>query len=581
MESVPAKGRRVVVVWSVVGAALLTTLWTLTTTTNYITDTRIKQVGSRSTKEPCLSPEMRRRLAASLTKLQRDLRASHPGVGERWRRELHKVAATLDPRLDREPLRPATLVCPEHHNGTKFVVEKCTGAPPLRQVLSVVVAARGWQPSRVSRVVRALNSHYNLTIVLILSDGDPSPVTDRAVVVVRQDAAVSDGRALDDAVSRVTTPYVFLGEGLGDFSWQHSALGRLVRVLDRLGGQGVAGGSHRDHRGQWRHGCLQRSLTNYHATFLSGYQHSGQECMYCDDVLGPVLASVGLVHRVPFSHALSGPALYRDWHTRVTQAGYLTLACPDVMFFLQEEATMDASDWQAYARQWSLQTIQAHDGEQYSFTCREVAISCSDLRKKIASYLVAPCCREAIMAGITVLDTFAGQHGLAYELHHGSLLGAVKLAAFLPWDFDQDIYYDCKDRRTWESLNGYLKGRKTGCHVRLSSARRQLVLQCATFFVDMVCRSPLTGHSLPAGYRNVTTWVEYGGRRVSVMANPGAAVRDQTGPENLRHAQHWRVPARPAAGAWRPCHTPATQACLDHHPADGSLAFSHPPVCLP
>ncbi|XP_053631075.1 uncharacterized protein [Cherax quadricarinatus] len=576
------RGRTVVVLWSVVGAAVLTTLWTLASTANYPTDPRIKQAATRPSKEPCLSQDMRRRLAASLTRLQRDIK-SQPGMSEqggRWWRELGKVAAQLDPRLHRETLRPATLVCPEHYDGTKFIVERCTGTPPLAKLVSVVVPARGWHPSRVSQVVRGLNTGHNLTIILILSNDDPPPDTNKSVLVLRYDDTVSDGKALHEALANVNTSFVFLGDSLAYFSWQHSSLQRLLRVLDRLGGEGVAGGSYRDEQGQWRHGCLQRSLTNYHATFLSGYQHSAQECMYCDDVLGPVLTSTRLLQHVPFSHALSGPALYRDWHTRVTQAGYLTLACPDVMFFLQEEPIMDTTDWKIYATQWSLQSVHSYDDEQYSFTCSEVGIRCSDLRKKITWYLVPPCCREAIMGGITILDNFAQEKGLSYELHHGSLLGAVKLGAFLPWDFDQDIYYNCKDRRTWETLDDFLKTKNTGCHMRMSTAR-QLVLQCTTFFVDMVCRKPLTGHTLPLPYRNVTTWVEYGKRRVSVMANPGNAIRDQIGPENLRHAQHWRVPGRPDPGAWRPCQTPATQSCLDHHPADGSLTFSHPPVCLP
>ncbi|XP_042229529.1 uncharacterized protein LOC121871375 [Homarus americanus] len=585
MDGVAAKCRSWLALrWLVVAAVLITAWMTVATSGSHFSFTRSRDLGgSKPIEEHCLSQDTRRRLAASLTKIQRLMSGGQSGSDEvgRWSREVGRVVAELDPRLARENLRPPTLVCSDHHNGTKFLVNNCKGVPRLAQVVSVVVPARGWQPSRVSQVLHGLAAHHNLTTILILADDDPTPDTNGMTLVQRYDHAVSDGKALNDAIALVNTSFVLVATSLAHYSWLHSPLERLVRVLDRLGGEGVAGGSYRDEQGQWRHGCLQRSITNYHATFLRGYQHSILECMYCDEVLGPFLASTHLLQQHPFPDEVSGPALYREWHTKVTQAGYLTLACPDVMFFLQEEPIMNTADWNTYATRMSIQTIHSYDGKEYKFKCSDVHIKCDDLRKTITWYLIPLCCREAIMHGITILDDFAREKGLLYEMSHGSLLGAVKLGTYLPWDFDQDIYYDCKDRRIWETINEFLKARNTGCHLRVSNDRKLLVLQCTTFFVDMPCRKPLSSHTLPAVYRNVTTWIDYGGRRVSVMANPGSAARDQAGPDNLRHAQHWRVPGHPDPGAWRPCQNPTDQACLDHHPADGSLAFTSPPMCLP
>ncbi|XP_071518179.1 uncharacterized protein [Panulirus ornatus] len=586
------------VVWVVlVIAGVVTIIWTVAynqggySAAPWLT----RESGSRPPDEPCLSQEMRRRLAASLTRLKREME-SHLGGGvggggndTGWRLwwEMGTVAAILDPRLARDALRPPSLVCPEHHDGTRYVVTPCKSSPRLSHVVSVVLPARAWPHDRLARVLRGLASaHHHLQVVVILSSDDadatsPPDVAD-GDVVLRYDEGVSDGRALNAAVGNVTTPFVFVGEALADFSWEQSPLQRLLRVLDRLGGVGgVASGAYRDPDGQWRHGCLQRSLTNYHATFLRGYIYSAQACMYCDDALGPLVIRTPLVQRLPFRDSLSGPAVYRDWHTRAAQAGYLTVVCPDAMFFVEQEALMEASDWKSYASLWGVQSVRSYDEEEYRFSCSDVRLDCSNLRKRVAWYLVPPCCREAIMRGVAILDDFAREKGLTYELQHGSLLGAVKLGTYLPWDFDQDIRYDCRQRRAWETLKDYLKERKSGCHLRPSGDKHLLVLQCKTFFVDMACRSPLSHHALPPAHRNTTTWVLYGGRRVGVAANPGGVAREQSGPEHLRHAQHWRIPDRPDPGAWRPCRTPSSHTCLDQHPADGSLAFSTPPQCLP
>lgn len=503
-------------------------------------------------------------------------------VSGRWSWEVGRVAAMLDPRLARDDLRPATVVCPEHHNGTKFVVERCGSSPRLSEVVSVVLLARGWQHDRLARVVRGLSSDHNLPVVLILSHDDPTPDVGDAGLLLRYDDSVSDGKAFKDAIGNVITPYVFVAESLEDFSWDQSPLQRLLRVLDRVGDVGgVAAGAYRDVDGHWRHGCLQRSLTNYHATYLRGYQYSSQECMYCDDVLGPLVARTALLRRLPLREALQGPAAWRDWYTRLTHAGYLSLVCPDVMFFVKEEPSMTPDHWKAYATQWAVQTVRSYDDTEHGFSCTDVHINCNNMRKRIAWYLVPPCCREVIMGGIALLDDFARENDLPYEMQHGSLLGAVKLGSYLPWDFDQDVRYDCEQRHAWEALREYLKDRKNGCSLGLATDKKQLVLHCKTFFIDLGCRSPLSHHTLPAAYRNVSTWVVYGGRHVSVPANPGGVAREQSGPEVLRHAQHWRIPDRPDPGAWRPCRTPASQACLDHHPGDGSLAFTSPPQCLP
>lgn len=499
----------------------------------------------------------------------------------KWSAQLDMISSVLDPRMGQEVLRPTSLVCPESYDNNKFLEHKCDFAPPLAEVLSVILPARGWEEDRLSRVVQGLREKHDLTVILLLGKDDPEPPQGENLVVLRQNLSVSTGAFLNEAVSKVKTSHVLIGDGLVHFSWNFSPLARLLRVVDCLPAVGVAAGAYRDESGRWRHGCLQKSFTNYHATFIRGYQYSRQECMYCDDVLGPFLVPANLLQRLSFGTTLEGSLLYRDWFTRLGQEGYLYLVCPDVMFFLDAEPVMTRDDWKEYATKWVLQSISAFDNIEYKFTCTEVHINCGNLRSKINDYLIPPCCSDILMHGMSITNEFAEINGIEYEMHHGSLLGAVKLGSYLPWDFDHDIYFDCRDRKAWKAMGTYLKKIKSGCNLRYPSSKVPFVIQCKTFFIDMVCRKPLSRHILPEIYRNTSTWVEYGGYRVPVMANPGAAARDQAGPNSLRHAQHWRVPDRPEAGAWRPCTHPFKQACLDHHPADGSLAFSSPPRCLP
>ncbi|ROT77174.1 uncharacterized protein [Penaeus vannamei] len=577
------------VAWACLGAGTVILTWTIFTMGSprwlpvSISAWMRRKPLPRTPPVPCLPLAMRQRLASELASLSRDIlaHADEDPHNSKWSAQLNLITSVLDPRMDQEDLRPPSLVCPEDFDSTTFSELKCNSAPPLAQVLSVILPARGWDEDRVSRVVHGLGKKHGLTVILLLGKDDPEPPRSEKLLVLRQNQSLSSGALLNEAVSWVKTSHVLVGHGLVHFSWDFSPLTRLLRVIDRLPAVGVAAGAYRDESGRWNHGCLQRSITNYHATFIRGYQYSGQECMYCDDVLGPFLAPASLLRRPSFGNTLDGPLLYRDWFTRLGQEGFLYLVCPDVMFFVETEPVMTREDWKAYATMWVLQGVSGFDNKEYDFSCTEVHINCANLRNKIDYYLIPPCCSDILMNGMAITNGFAEVTGVEYEMHHGSLLGAVKLGSYLPWDFDHDIYFDCRDKRAWKAMGTYLKRTKSGCSLRFSSSKVPYVIQCRTYFIDMVCRKPLSRHTLPDVYRNVSTWVEYGGYRVPVMANPGAAARDQAGPNNLRHAQHWRVPDHPDAGAWRACQNPFKQACLDRHPADGSLAFSYPPRCLP
>ena len=49
------------------------------------------------------------------------------------------------------------------------------------------------------------------------------------------------------------------------------------------------------------------------------------------------------------------------------------------------------------------------------------------------------CCTNAFVHILSVFDRISEELGFHYEIDSGTLLGAVKLNNFIPWDIDGDI----------------------------------------------------------------------------------------------------------------------------------------------
>ncbi len=50
------------------------------------------------------------------------------------------------------------------------------------------------------------------------------------------------------------------------------------------------------------------------------------------------------------------------------------------------------------------------------------------------------CCVQSFNHVVATMDSVSTKLGVHYELNSGSVLGAVKLNNFLPWDIDGDFY---------------------------------------------------------------------------------------------------------------------------------------------
>ncbi|XP_063595339.1 uncharacterized protein LOC134772302 [Penaeus indicus] len=520
-----------------------------------------------------LGLDQRRRLAAELREVQSEvarLAGTKAVVDSKWVLRLDSLAAQLDPRdalsrphkawdfsawLPNTPRPNASAqgerhVCAEVYLGNKYdwplyqhgmEQEQCTDVPPFSSVLTAVLPAESWPDDVLELVLAQIRKLYEIPVVVLVRKGGSRAANESQVSFVEMDSGISNSENLNAAVSKVTTPFVLLGESLAHFSNQ-SSLERLVRVLDDLDHVQVAGGAARDTRGHWSHGCLQQHMANYQAKYTLGYYHSKYECMYCDDLLTPFVTRTKLLHSLAFSAGLSGQAVYRDWFAKVRGAGHLAVLCPDVMFFLGAHVNMTADDWLPVARRWSLERVQAFDGREHVFSCESVGISCKNPLGIIKSYLLPPCCIAEMEEVIGYLVSYAEQNHLDYELHLGSVLGAIKLGQYLPWDYDTDIVVNCHQFDEWWNIDAYMNITRIKCRKKMVWNGYMNII-CPHFFLEIICHKGRNNSRvhLPAEYRDIPTQALYSGRWINVRSNPGLYCRNAMGLEVLRHAAHWRT----------------------------------------
>ncbi|XP_066980505.1 uncharacterized protein [Macrobrachium rosenbergii] len=557
-----------------------------------------------TTDDPLFSVEYRRRLADAIANVQRQISrvaGRQAMVDGKWALTLGAIVDELDPRRflslnssrDLEGNKTASStnrtrhVCPEVFMGKRYdhpfyqhgmETSNCSDVPDFSQTLTAILPAQSWSPSDANFIISKLSKQYDIPIIALVSNRTTLKFKQKNIKILVARKNYSEATLLNGLMKLSRTPYVFLGPSLTHFTNQ-SSLERLVRILDETEHVKVVGGAARDAHGHWIHGCLQQKMSNYRAKYTIGYYYSKSECMYCDDLLTPFVTTKKLVAEIPFTEGLHGPALLRDWFAKVREAGHLTMTCPDVMFFVNNHASMTGGDWQMMAQQWALQEIHSYTDDVYSFTCDSVNIKCDNLRSITKSLLLPPCCIEDAHKDVGFLIDFADSRGLEYELQAGSVLGAVKFGSFLPWDMDHDIFVECKDFKTW-TKEFSIFSKTFNCTPKVKYKNTFLKIFCRSFTLDIFCRSRMSKIFLPEEYQDIPTTIWYGGRWTKVVSNPGLFSRNSIGSEILKHMQHSthftdtetsRGYGR--AGVWLPCKVPKHHSCLDRYPADGSLPF--------
>ncbi|XP_066980514.1 uncharacterized protein [Macrobrachium rosenbergii] len=561
----------------------------------------------------------RRRLAATVAEVEREI---HRLAGKRgvidanWSLKLAAVAEELDPRIALrtksswdysarlpgmkpvpQPENGTRHVCPEvylgpkhssHYGQTGMKTQKCSYVPDFKNVLTVVLPAISWTPNITNFVIEQIRKFYDVPIIAAVDSADEIEiernVSKLSVEKVPQ-GYEKEGRFMNELTKKITTPFILIATSLAHFNNQ-SSLERLVRVLDELQNVKVVGGAARDLDGHWIHGCLQQRMANYEAHYSMGYYYSKYECMYCDDLLTPFLTTTAFLRKIQFTEDLSGNALYRDWFAKVLVNGHLTMVCPDVMFYVSNHPNITKQQWLKVAKHWSLEKIVSYDGKEYRFDCSSVGITCKNPLTIIQSFLLPPCCRAVMEKYLGYLIDYAKEHNLAHELQVGSALGAMKMDGYLPWDFDMDIIFECKDYETWLKSGKFLKPKH--CNPTVSSKNIYITVRCPNFFLELYCHeyNATSQQFLPEEYQHIPTTIKYSGKDVVVSANPGLHTRNRMGIDSLKHAAHWRTlkvskigkakGGYDHPGIWNPCRNPKHHSCLDRYPGDGNLPFKDP-----
>ena len=123
------------------------------------------------------------------------------------------------------------------------------------------------------------------------------------------------GKSWNDLISRVKTPFVFLGRELVDFNtdvhldkllWDF-----ITRNLTIVGGAIKILPS-----GQWLHNCYQMVYKSYTLAYQVGYKESASDCLKCNFLHGPFLARTDFMKSTPFDEGLTKHVLFYDYFVK-------------------------------------------------------------------------------------------------------------------------------------------------------------------------------------------------------------------------------------------------------------------------
>ncbi|KAJ8876127.1 hypothetical protein PR048_024036 [Dryococelus australis] len=588
----------------------------------------------------CLSPGSKgfaTCFLASLVLAQRRPGPLRTKVDPRILLKLRSVVMQLDPRfssdpdilLDEKPFgggnqsllryRDSADVCGEEFRGAKhgfpYYQEGFVLSPscdfkkrrPVNELVTVLINFSGEESLDVNRLEVVLQGargyHSHMRVVIAVADNSSRELLNRTeqvasrlkkVDVIRVSPAdvARPGRVWNRMALIAATPYVLVGRGLTHLN-SYARLERQVYAISRSTNVVVAGGAFRNLTGHWKVGCYQSEIRNYYLRYLEGYRYSDRDCMYCDHLEGPFVAKTSSLTENPLHGELSDDVVFEDWFLRVKNSDQLAMSCPDAMYFVhgadqrkvsssQERQQRRQDSWLSLAREWQIHRVFLPPNIIYLFSCKEVGLSCSP-SKWVRGFLLPSCCLVQVARTFKALDDFASERGLRYEINSGSLLGAVKLRSFMPWDIDGDVTFEQRDYATFHKKRHWLRGRGVkldGFRPPTAKSPAYFKMRTPEVDVDMIGSDTMSTVFLPADVREMPTRVNVLGLWLRGQANPGLYARNRYGPNYLKHSQSWRTLGLKDswaeyrnAGSWTPCPKEYHHACLDHYPVDGNIDF--------
>ena len=340
--------------------------------------------------------------------------------------------------------------------------------------------------------------------------------------------------------------------------------------------------------GHWKSHCWQAKIQAYNLVLEPGYQKSKCDCMICSVLWenhGPFIARAETLNLYLDGTIPSNEIMFMDLFLKLNNAGLEILSCPDLLIQTSDfENHPSFQHWSALAQKWKFLGVSIEMGpaKVLEFSCETIGTECNPT-VQTKSILAPWCCTYAANHIVTVMNKITKEVGVHYELDSGSLLGAVKLNNFIPWDVDGDIYIRSEDiehfhkygmaRYILESEGIEIYGWNQDNYWDIGAGHYQLRYKGLEFEL-MGKRGNLTLTDQP-------TLVPFGHVWAPGHDHPGSYLRGRYGPNYLRHAQSWIFVQDMAnafdsyssqSGSWNRC-PDDNHACLEKYPTDGNYLW--------
>jgi len=204
-------------------------------------------------------------------------------------------------------------VCPEKFMGNDsyygypfyrkgFEGINCTEFVPMNKLVSILVTLPEERSlEEEHQVFQGIAKHYPHIPITLVSKSKPATLTGITKLKLNFESMVfkdlTHGETWSKLLQKVKTPYVLFALDITHFT-DDVNLERLVRMLSETQDTIIAGGSHKNLRGEWDKDCLQVMFKNWTAHFRGGYYHSFNDCIVCDVIPGPFMAKTKDLQRV-------------------------------------------------------------------------------------------------------------------------------------------------------------------------------------------------------------------------------------------------------------------------------------------
>lgn len=565
---------------------------------------------------PSLFPQMMLELHGVIVQLQR-----YESADELWSQAVEnqvvRVLNMFDPKYTAPPRQKSVLqpvgntagtvrtaeFCPEsfvnnslaepyYLNGS-WVQQDCPNVLPIETLVSVVVYVSTQCSNGVLQL--PITIHQTHPSVQIYVAVDPfacgenwSVVENERVAVVSIGSDWSAGRVWNTLVSNVATPYVLVGRDMDNFSWLSQVRRQVSLMSDPL--VHVVGGSARNLTGHWQVGCQQSYLYNYILEYKDGYYKSKNECMYCDNIIGPFLARSSTLKEILFDEGLSLEVVFEDWFLRIKQYSRLVMNCPDSLYFASDPSAnkkeVSKDLWLSLVKKWQINRIVLAEGQKMSFSCLESNLKCTDMYAITRKRLMPICCMDQLAGAMRDFHELCLENGLIYNYIGGSVLGAVKFRGIIPWDFDGDGEYYAGN------INFFLNwseqqtshNRSPSINDVHSKAEGYFKLWSPDMFVEMWPKNDTVSDVvMPEVFSKTPTLMRVHGVWVYGPPSPGLHARNMYGREILQHANSWYHTGKrnwkhpySIAKHFMPCDRIDHHACQTQFSTDGNLQFAIP-----